>query len=222
MSYDTPHPGIRQEGLTLVELLVALAMAAIISVALIAIFTNYSRTQSAQENVIAMQQNLRSALHLMGEDLRMTGYRGPSPSGVPAAGVTMATANSISVSYLNDDTGNLTTITYALNTANNAITRKEIENGTTIMDTIVVAENIEALEFCYHPSDGSSCSTTPDAGDLGEIEAVDITILARTGREDQNFSNPLTYATASGVTWGAYDDGYRRRLGESFILFRNL
>jgi len=94
-------------GLTLVELLVALALAAMVSLALVSTFTSYSRTRTVQENVIAMQQNLRAALYLMGRDLRMAGYRGPNPTSAPAAGFVTANATTFSFTVVDDTTNTL-------------------------------------------------------------------------------------------------------------------
>jgi type IV pilus assembly protein PilW len=205
-------PKRTNQGLTLVELLVALAMAAIVSVTLVATFTNYSRTQTVQENVIAMQQNLRAALYLMERDLRMAGYRGPDPINAPAAGFVTANADNLSFTVLDDATNTLTTITYTF--TNNTIQRND--GG---LANEVVAEAIEDVEF-YYTSSGGGQSTTP--GTLGNIESVEITILARTNKNDPDFSSNTTYTTPSTDTWGPYNDGRRRRLGKSVILLRNM
>lgn len=208
----TKRPSQNDQGLTLVELLVALAMATILSVALVATFASYSRTSVAQENVLSMQQNLRAALYLMGRDLRMAGYRGSDPSSAPSAGFVTANADNLSFTVLDDATNTLTTITYTF--TNNTIQRSD---GT--MTNEVIAEAIQDVEF-YYTSSGGGQSTTP--GTLGNIESVEITVLARTKKNDPDFSNNTTYTTPSSDTWGPYDDGRRRRMGESVILLRNM
>jgi type IV pilus assembly protein PilW len=212
MQHVHTHTVENNRGLTLVELLVALAMAAIVSVALVAIFSSYTRTQTVQENVISMQQNLRAALYLMERDLRMAGYRGPDPTNAPAAGFLTANADNLSFTVVDDATNTLETITYTF--TNNTIQRSD---GTTA--NAIVAEDVEGVEFYYTLSDGSQ-STTP--GTLGTILSVEITLLACTNRSDRDFSNTMSYTTASGATWGPYNDGRRRRLAEGVILFRNL
>jgi type IV pilus assembly protein PilW len=213
------HQREDHQGFTLVELLVALAMAAILSVALVAIFSSYTRTQTAQENVISMQQNLRAALYLMGRDLRMAGYRGPDPATAPAAGFLTANADNLSFTVLDDATHTLTTISYQFSDSDGDGTNDAILRSDGTMANELVAENIDGVEFFYTLADGSQ-STTP--GTLGNIRSVEISILARTNRNDPNFSNTTTYPTRSLATWGPYDDGRRRRMGESVILFRNM
>ncbi|BCS97147.1 hypothetical protein DSLASN_27790 [Desulfoluna limicola] len=201
-------------GLTLVELIVALALATMVSLALVSTFTSYSRTRTVQENVIAMQQNLRAALYLMGRDLRMAGYRGPDPTSAPAAGFITANATTLSFSMVDETTNALTTVSYQYDGTSDTLRRSD---GT--MTNELVAENIDGVEYYYTLSDGSQ-STTPTP--LGNIRSVQIAILARTDRNDRDFSNATTYTRPSGATWGPYNDGRRRRLGESVILFRNM
>jgi len=225
MTSNQMHPHHKSQGLTLVELLVALAMAALLSVALVATFASYSRTQTAQDNIISMQQNLRAALYLMGRDLRMAGYRGDNPATAPKAGVTDAKADSISFSFLNEETGALSTITY-LHYDSNADGMKDTLSRTMDADgPFIISEDIDGVEFFY-TLDGGGQSTAPATiGSLDDIRSVEITILARTNRDDRNFSNTATYTPASdnsNAPWGTNNDGHRRRMGKSFILFRNM
>lgn len=218
MTRNHMHPHHNNKGLTLVELLVAMAMATILSVALVATFASYTRTQTAQENVISMQQNLRAALYLMGRDLRMAGYRGPNPTTAPPAGIDEASADSILFSFLDDDTGNLNYIKYDFFDSDGNGTKDIIRrNGVT------VAEDIDGLEFFYTIGGGTPTkTTTPTPGEIGDIRSVEITLLASTNRNDKNFSNTSSYPTASGASWDSFNDGRRRRLGEGVILFRNM
>jgi type IV pilus assembly protein PilW len=77
------------------------------------------------------------------------------------------------------------------------------------------AENIEALEFLYLDSAGAVV-TDPD-----KIKTVQISLLARVGKRDRNFSNTRTYSSASGDVWGPYNDGFRRRFQIVTIYLRN-
>lgn len=83
---------------------------------------------------------------------------------------------------------------------------------------------IEALEFYYTLSDGSQSATpSADAGvDEDDIRSVEISLLSRAGREDFRFDNSRTFTTASGETWGAYNDGFRRMMMTTTVRFRNM
>jgi type IV pilus assembly protein PilW len=63
-----------ERGVTLVELLVALVMSAIVMLAIMATFASQERSQAIQQQVGQMQQNLRSAMYIMSSEIRMAGY----------------------------------------------------------------------------------------------------------------------------------------------------
>jgi type IV pilus assembly protein PilW len=211
-----------------------MALAAMVSFGLVVVFTSFSRTQTAQDNVISMQQNLRAALFLMGRELRMAGYKGPNPSATPMAGILDANSDNIRFTYLatddgidndsdgsRDEAGETTTIQYTHYDAdgdgiNDAIGRN-VDSG----PRGLVAENIQAVEFYYELDNSGTIvrSTTPTS--RSNIRSVRISVLAQTHRTDRNFTNSTTYASASGVSWGPYNDGRRRRLGQTYIHLRN-
>jgi prepilin-type N-terminal cleavage/methylation domain-containing protein len=61
-------------GLTLIELLVALVLSALIIAALYRTFLGQQKTYMVQEQVVEMRQNLRGAISNMMRELRMTGF----------------------------------------------------------------------------------------------------------------------------------------------------
>jgi prepilin-type N-terminal cleavage/methylation domain-containing protein len=63
----------RQSGFTIIELMVALVISAIVTAAVYAIFITQQKTYAIQSGVTDMQQNARAALMLMVRDLRMAG-----------------------------------------------------------------------------------------------------------------------------------------------------
>ena len=70
------------------------------------------------------------------------------------------------------------------------------------LGTVVLANNIEDLQFSYILSDGSETSSPPD---ISKVRMVRIKMTARTNRKDCEFSG----------------DGYRRRTLESIVKLRN-
>ncbi|MBN1932201.1 MAG: prepilin-type N-terminal cleavage/methylation domain-containing protein [Desulfobacterales bacterium] len=62
------------KGFTLIEMLIAMAVASIVMTAIYSAFDSQQRTHTTQQQVVDMQQNIRSALYLMGREIRMTGY----------------------------------------------------------------------------------------------------------------------------------------------------
>ena len=63
-------------GLTLVELLVALAISSVIIAALYRTFVGQQKTYTVQEQVVDMRQNVRGAISNMMRELRMAGFGG--------------------------------------------------------------------------------------------------------------------------------------------------
>jgi type IV pilus assembly protein PilW len=193
-------------------------------------FISQQDSYLAQEQVVEMQQNLRAGISYMTQELRMAGYD-PYSSG--AAGIETAEATRVVFSYVADDdgldnddadgdsdastgadeTGELQTTTFDLYDAygdgDNDIGRQVGGVKTAI------AENIENLEFRYLDSDGAVVA------DPNDIKAVQISLLARVGKPDRNFSNSKTYTSASGAVWGPYNDGFRRRFQIVTIYLRN-
>lgn len=70
----------RQKGFSLVELLVALVISAVVGTALVSIFITDSRRFTVQTQVVDMQQTLRAGLDMLSQDLLMAGYD-PTESG---------------------------------------------------------------------------------------------------------------------------------------------
>ena len=64
----------RSKGLTLIELLVAMAISGILIAALYRTFIGQHRTYTVQEEVVDMQQNARVAINRMMREIRMAGF----------------------------------------------------------------------------------------------------------------------------------------------------
>jgi prepilin-type N-terminal cleavage/methylation domain-containing protein len=70
-------PEACQRGLTLIELVVALAIGLIVIGAVYRTFSSQQRTYTVQEQVAEAQQNARAAMTILMRDLRMAGYGKP-------------------------------------------------------------------------------------------------------------------------------------------------
>ena len=62
------------DGFTLVELMIAMAIAGIIVAAIFMTFTSQQKSQVTQQLVVDMQQNTRAALFMMQREIRMAGF----------------------------------------------------------------------------------------------------------------------------------------------------
>jgi len=208
---------VSNQGFTIVELMVAMVVSLLVMGAIYSTFLSQSKSYLVQEEVVAMQQNLRAAMFYMQREIRMAGC---DPFDIGGIGITAANSNSIS--FTEDVTGNTTgsppdgdvldaneSITYSLNGGN--LTRN------TGGGNWVVAQNIDALDFVCLDADGNTTAT------LSDIRSVEITIVARTGRGLQPSINNNTYLNQQGTQiLGPQNDNFSRRRLTTFIKCRNL
>jgi type IV pilus assembly protein PilW len=208
-----------EDGFTLIEVLIGLAIIGIVSATILSSFQSQQRSYIVQENVAAMQQNLRAGMDMMVREIRMAGY---DPTGKDVAGIESAGSNVIIFSK--DKNGDEDTddsneyITYSLFTSNGI---QQMGRKSVITATVnePMADNIEALEFFYTLADSSQ---TLNPADLTAIRSIRVTMLARTERQDKNFMNTRTYTTPGGQNWGPYNDNFRRRLLTTSVKCRNM
>ena len=134
-----------KKGLTLIELLVGLVICAIVVAKIYRLFIAQSKTYTVQDQVVEVQQNIRSAMEIMLRDLRMTGFdddRTPlvniaQPSIVPGD-------DSITVRYEYNNTA--CEVRYSL-MGGTTLNRQETKNG--VSTTEAILENVQALNFSY-------------------------------------------------------------------------
>jgi type IV pilus assembly protein PilW len=218
-----------QWGFTLVELMVTLLIAFVITGAAYSAYVVQQKNYTIQEEVAVVQQNIRAGLEIMTREMRMAGYD-PTFSGNYS--ITAANANSFSfTSDLCDDGGppgtcvvggESLTETYqyelykpASAPADYPFSLRRTPGGSP------VAENIEHLEFRYTLRDGTRTSA-PDNTELKRIVQVDISLLARSARKDHHHVDAKTYATASGTVLPPFNDNYHRRMMITTLQLRNL
>ena len=73
-STPTWNNSLRCRGFTLVELLVVLAIVSIVMGGIYSVFVHSNRVYISQEEVVAAQQEARSALDMLGREIRMAGF----------------------------------------------------------------------------------------------------------------------------------------------------
>ena len=225
------HILTKKDGFTLSELLVAMVISAVVMAAIYSSYYSQQRSYLVQEQVAAMQQNLRGAMFYMEKEIRMAGC---DPTRAANAGITAANANSIS--FTEDITDGAAgapdgdssdaneSIVYSLATGD--LWRNDV-NG---IGDQRIAPNIDALNFVYLDGasppnvlddDGSGNVTTS----ISQIRSVQITIVARTDRDDpqDKYTDTSSYTNQEGtVILAAQNDHFRRRLLTTTIRCRNL
>ncbi|ADH86946.1 prepilin-type N-terminal cleavage/methylation domain-containing protein [Desulfurivibrio alkaliphilus] len=225
----------RQQGFTLVEVLIALALGGVVMAAVLISFRGQHATYIAQDHTVEMQQNIRVAMDMVSRDIRSAGFPGP---GQAQQGLGFSVSNSTSrlvFSRVGDD-GQVECIMYdqydsasaqvpvlGRVRSNVAWSAGDCNLASLHAGKRPLAENIEEAEFLYLLTDGTA-TTEPDANDLDNIRAVVVSLLARAGQPDPRFNpggNDIEYISAGGTVWSR-DDNVRRRLLTQTIHGRNL
>ncbi|MCP4413686.1 MAG: prepilin-type N-terminal cleavage/methylation domain-containing protein [Gammaproteobacteria bacterium] len=190
--------GDNDSGFTMVELLIAMFITSIVSAGIFSAYQSQQKAQRAQEQVVEMQQNLRAALYIISNEIRMAGYD-PSRSidaGIINAGNGSDSLNRLIFSYFNADAWN-----DGEDNNNNAAIDEPNENqqnieyylydSTNDSDTTVddlgrrngsrldaIAGNIQNLQFAYLDTTGTVMPLPIAATNLPDIRSIQITITA--------------------------------------------
>ena len=208
---------LSNQGLTLIELMIAMTVFLLVLGGIYSTFQSQHKSYLMQEEVAAMQQNIRAAMFYMTREIRMAGC---DPTGNAGAGIVTANANSLS--FTEDVRGDAddSDPDGATNDPNESIVYS-LSGNNLVRDTgggnQVVAENIDALDFVYLDADGNSTAT------LTDIRSVEITIVARTSRALRATKDNNLYKNQQGDTiLGAQNDNFSRKSMTTFIKCRNL
>jgi type IV pilus assembly protein PilW len=226
-----------QHGFTLVEIMIAVSISAVITSAFYQFFHSQQRSYLLQEQVVEMQQNLRTGLYMMVRDIRNAGKDAQlagltrfvtdfaSPNDIFATDINYATDTNI-IAFTSDDDEDGTIdanraemIAYRLN--GNLLQRYNVgldPNPANRWET--VATNIDALNFVLLAQNGT-VTTNPN-----NVAAVQITLLVRTGQRDTHYTSTSSYLNKQGTNiCSACNTGdnrrYHRRLLSTTVAVRN-
>ena len=231
---------LKEQGFTLVELLVAMAVSGIVMSGVYTVYYSQQKSYMAQEQVVGMQQNLRAAMFYMVRETRRAGCdpTQDANAGIQDIGWDADENRYTSIRFTldihdgvdndgdgvvdeSDEEGNVDgdiihtdeDITYSL-ADNDGDGDIDLErNGD------LIAENIDALDFVYL-DDASPPNVTAN---IDEIRSVQITLVARTGRAAPGYTDTKSYKNQQEtVILAAQNDNFRRRRSTTSIRCRNL
>jgi len=178
-----------KKGITLIELLIALVIAAITLAGVYRVFISQTKTYAIQDQVVEVQQSVRSAMDIILRDLRMTGFDDDNPTSpyTILTAITTLASNSIAVNYeyynrtLNQYESHQ--VTYAIN-ASSQLTRTI--NVTAAVPPVpnprteALLDNVSALVFTYG-IDANNDKIMDDQNGDGIINAADYVAAASVG-----------------------------------------
>jgi type IV pilus assembly protein PilW len=235
----------KERGFTMVELLVAMAITAVVMAAVYTLYKTQQDSYIAQDQVVEMQQNVRASLYQMARDMRMAGFnpqRAPNVGGfvtqLPDDGGGTTTTNSTNIAFTIDQDSNGVIdidaddeqIAYRLDNATSALQKFRVSDDS----WQAVADNISAVDFVYLDLNGADITTSVIANPttiyattnlpfINSIRSIEMSIVARTGRIDTSFPGTPAYFNQQGAQiLAALGDNYRKRLITTTIFCRNL
>lgn len=243
--YISPKKFTTSLGFTLVELVITMLISSFITGAIYSAYVAQQRTQTAQGQVVEMQQNLRAAINFISSEVRMAGFDPQQITSAIKPGIDTATTGRFKFKLDKNENGTITAtaadpdeeIEYGFSIANDTTSDGIADSGSASLGRQVqnaggfqpIADDIVAVEFLYILADTSDngiydppSRLAPTAAEIDVIRAMTISILARSANPDPNFNNTSSYTTASGAIWGPYADKYRRRLLTTTVQLRNM
>jgi type IV pilus assembly protein PilW len=218
----------KRSGFTLVEILVALVLAGLVSAAVYNVYISQNKSYAVQDRVAEMQQNLRAAMYMMIREIRMAGY---DPSGASNVGFVTALASGDPdkdddakkatttddeyttdprtraidrVAFTIDDDGDGTIEDINEDKVEERVAYRLLEDGRLQRLSAgasiwqTLAEDIDALDFVYLDEGGSVLNLSVD--DPASIRSVQITLVARVDFRDQDYTNNTVYGNQQDVT----------------------
>ncbi len=203
---------INQDGISLIELVITMAISLLIATLSFDIFTTHYKKYQVQTTVLDAQQNAGSGLDMILRELRMAGY---DPTGTAFNGKTLLSdgispkriieATEKKIRFLTDTNGDGNfdddneDITYELRKGETTLRRKTGAGGQPL------AENIDSLLITYLDKEGKVLPAP--VSDTNGIRMIEIYIRSKTERPDPDFR---------------FDNGFRKREIRSLLFLRNL
>ncbi len=232
-------------GFTLVELLIAMVVALLVSGAVYASYKVQQRTSKAQDQVTRIQQNLRAGMEMMTTDFKHVGFD-PYLTGVYEidAGSGPSRFNFTADNCENGEipkavgAGNCATGPYSAGQPMGPLDMAETfsyglfdSDGDGVDDALMreatvppvpIAENIERVDFYYIKDNGAATPSPVTQAERRCIRSVRVTLIGRADQPDYSYTNTDTYTLASGDVYDPPDDNFRRRSLTRTIELRNM
>lgn len=170
-------------GFSLLELLIALAVASILISVITVTFNTQKESYSIQAQITEMIQTSRAAMDLMTREIRMAGY---DPAGGDFNGLLTDSDGLHIFSDLNGDGDTDDENETIIYSHEETALRIDRETGGNIQP---LAEDIQSFDYTCYKDDGSETIVAD------EIRQVQITLTARSRKPDPSFTDNNGYRT---------------------------
>jgi type IV pilus assembly protein PilW len=181
---------LNKTGVTLVELLVVLVIFAVVVAGIYRVFVAQTKAYTIQDQVVEVQQNIRSAMEILLRDVRMAGYDNDNPdSTITIANPIIPADHSVTVNYEFNNTQRCETIYSVTVGTTGGILRRQVTmypntggpiGGST---TDGLLENVAALDLTYgvDTDNDGSVNSWVSAGSVGtaKVIALKVSLVAR-------------------------------------------
>ena len=186
----------RQHGVTLVELMIALAIGLLVTVAMLKVYVDASRMYRFNEGLARVQENGRFALEFIRRDARVAGFWGCYSDATLTNGV-----SATSDAYINVGAGHITgTSDDGLNSSDSITFRSATGSGALVTSGMsgtgdsVTVESVGALS-----TNTAVLISDCEDGDLFQVTGIAGTALAHAAGANANVSPNLNKAYAAGA-----------------------
>ncbi len=215
------------KGFTLLELLMVMIVSSIILSGVISTYMVQQKAYLLQEELTAVQQNLRAGIYMLEREIRMVGF---DSSG---GGEGLREATSVSIEFIKQGSdGMKKVIGYELDDSSRdgdtELLRRyyDADDPDADTDRQPVAENIEVLDFVYLDANGNDADNGDnelDASEMNVVRRIEVTMIGKTERADLDYVDSTVYRNRFGkVILTSQHDHYRRRMISANIECRNL
>ncbi len=207
-----------QKGFTLAEMLVTLALFSFAMTVIINTYTNLQKAFAAQQLSAEIQQNLRAAMLLMTNEIRMAGY---DPTGSAGAGIDTLSLTPSSIRFTADinadgSIGNTPRdredLTYLMYNEGGVIRLGRNNSGA----NVEITSDIDVLDLRYLDRDNNITAVGSD------IRSIQVTLVGRTRKPAQGYQASFTYENMQGTSVTIPADGYRRMALSFQVNCRNM
>ncbi|MCI5165629.1 MAG: prepilin-type N-terminal cleavage/methylation domain-containing protein [Candidatus Electrothrix sp. GM3_4] len=193
-----PKEFIKNNGFTLVELLIAMAISGILVTSMYSVYTLQQRSYTVQDQVSEIQQKARAALDIMTREIRMAAY----DPGKNCAATIHPSSNAKKLVFDTCDPVDKVcpecSLTFEWDDDELKMTRDQGRDGAPDPPVagewdnqpLIIARGVDAVEFRYLDEDGKKIANI-------NASTVQISLLVRATYPDRKYTNTTLYQPAS-------------------------